>query len=196
MEVCAQLAAAFVGSLAVVGGQSDKQPASATNSVPSSAPADIASKGLAIIAQRRESSGASDKTTFVSQADSGPACALLWVRNRRVTHQQCPHRIIREAKCHPVEIQSYICVDWASIAALRALGHERCRFGPHQYCWHRALNDNPRVSGTLSATAPDQGTQQHQPAARSGSITGLFSLLFSRNGTLHLCVIHANLVCA
>jgi hypothetical protein len=103
-------------------------PASATNTVPSPAPADIAlQQSLATIAQSRGCSRTSDKTTL---------CLKPTLRLRVLCAFRCAERqssdayavfliaIIREAKCRSGEVQSYVCVDWAKITASRALGDE------------------------------------------------------------------------
>jgi hypothetical protein len=161
VEVCAQGAAVFVARIAVVRAQSDKRPA-ATNTT-SPAPADIASGSGHRRARQRCSAQATNNS--VSQAGVATACAVHWVRDRQVTHQQCSLiAIIREAKCHPVNSRASFA--WIGRGSRhRGRGHERCEFGQHQSCCHSgALSDIPKHRDSLGH-ALHQGFPQHDTTA-------------------------------
>jgi hypothetical protein len=78
-------------------------PASATNTVPSPSPADIASKGLAIISRKDKGCSSRATNNRVSQADIAAACTVhLGAQSSSDASAVFLIAIIREAKCHLV----------------------------------------------------------------------------------------------
>jgi hypothetical protein len=159
--------------------------ASATNTTPSPAPADIASKGLATHSIAQEEIALPQATNnTVSGRLRLAACAVhLGAQSSSDASAVFLIAIIREAKCHPVEIQSYICVDRGEDHGIAGVGTRALQVGPPPVPLLSVTARSAKIPGDRDRpghSAPKNAAARHYRSNRH--FTGHFSLSFSRIG--------------